>query len=70
MQNAHLNKRADGLTGDMFAAIRFTDNCEASEWLLNSIYAPKNVEDYNYVPVEIFIKPIESIVANDEPNPN
>jgi hypothetical protein len=48
-----LNRRGDGLTNDPDSAIRFKDEAEASEWLLNAIYAPKDADNYEYVTLEI-----------------
>ncbi|MVP00384.1 hypothetical protein [Paenibacillus lutrae] len=54
--DAYLNRRGDGLTGDLFAAIRFPSLEECSEWLLNCIYAPEDTENYECVEVEISIQ--------------
>ena len=52
----YLNRRASGLTDDLDAALRFPNMGEASEWLLNSYYAPKDAENYGYATVEITIR--------------
>ncbi|MFE4569983.1 hypothetical protein [Paenibacillus chitinolyticus] len=52
----YLNRRGDGLTGDLFAAIRFPNLSEGSEWLLNGMYAPLDTENYECVEVEISIR--------------
>lgn len=58
----YLNRRGEGLTNDPDAAIRFKDEAEASEWLLNARYAPKDTENYEYVTLEIttVIKEVET----------
>lgn len=43
-------------TANLFSAMRFADEANASEWLLNSMYAPKNTQDYDYVTVEMSIE--------------
>lgn len=52
----YLNRRADGHTKDIDAAIRFTDMSDASEWLLNARFAPKHTEEYEYVTIEIITR--------------
>ena len=49
----YLNRRLDALTHDLDAAIRFKDESEASEFLLNGIYAPEDKENYTYALIEI-----------------
>lgn len=40
----------------MFGAMRFKDVAEASEWMLNSRFAPPDTDQYVYVEVEIVIR--------------
>lgn len=40
----------------MFGAMRFKDVAEASEWMLNSRFAPPDTERYEYEEVEIVIR--------------
>lgn len=51
-----LNRMSDALTADFDAAIRFKNESEASEWLLNSIHAPVDKENYTYAVIEITTK--------------
>lgn len=51
-----LNRKCDALTNDLDAAIRFRDESEASEFLLNSIYSPEDNENYTYALIEITTK--------------
>lgn len=44
------------LTTSLDYAMRFVDIEDASEWLLNSVHAPEDTENYSYVTVEITIK--------------
>lgn len=57
----YLNRMGDGVTKSHDAAIRFHDIAEASEWLLNSRYAPENKEDYEYVNIKITSEVVEDV---------
>lgn len=41
------------LTKSIKSAMKFEDEANASEWLLNSIYAPSETESYEYVSIVI-----------------
>jgi hypothetical protein len=58
-KGSYINKRSDGLTTDLDAVISFKDEGEASEWLLNCIYAPEDKECYTYARVEITKRVLE-----------
>jgi hypothetical protein len=49
----YLSKRPTDLTSDLDKAITFYDIGDASEWMLNSQYAPIDTECYTYVRIEI-----------------
>lgn len=51
-----LNRKCDALTHDLDAAVRFRDESEASEFLLNGIYSPEDKENYTYALIEITTK--------------
>lgn len=55
----YLNRMANGLTKDLFSAIRFPIKEDAEQWM-NGIYAPENKEDYEIAEVEISIREKES----------
>ena len=46
-------------TKSEFSAMRFHDIGDASEWLLNSVHAPKNTDWFEYVQVKITIEEME-----------
>jgi hypothetical protein len=52
----YLNRRADGFVKDEDSALRFTSEADASEWLLNAHYAPKDTENYAYTAIEIITR--------------
>lgn len=58
-----LNRKCDALTAEFDAAIRFRDESEASEWLLNGMYAPEDKENYTYALIEITTKRKEADVS-------
>jgi len=49
----YLSKRPPELTHDLDRAITFVDMAEASEWMLNSQYAPIDHESYEYKRMEV-----------------
>lgn len=55
----YINRGASGLTTDLDAALTFRDEGEASEWLLNAIYAPVEKEQYTYARIEITKRVLE-----------
>jgi hypothetical protein len=55
----YLSKRPTELTHDLDRAITFYDIGDASEWMLNSQYAPIDQESYRYVRVEITKRVLE-----------
>jgi hypothetical protein len=59
LPGSYINRGASGLTTDLDAAITFHDIGEASEWLLNAIYAPVDKESYRYVQIEITKRVLE-----------
>jgi hypothetical protein len=48
-----INRRSDGLTTDLDNAMTFKDIGEASEFLLNNMYAPVEKESYCYKFMEV-----------------
>lgn len=52
----YLNRKMDALTHDFDAAVRFRDEIEAGQFLLNNMYAPKDAENYTYALIEITTK--------------
>ena len=55
----YINRGASGLTTDLDAALTFKDESDASEWLLNAIYAPIDKECYTYSRIEITKRVLE-----------
>jgi hypothetical protein len=62
-KGSYINRGSNGLTTDLDSAITFKDEGEASEWLLNAIYAPEDKECYTYARIEITKRVLE-----DEPD--
>lgn len=58
----YLSRMANGLTKDLFAAIRFTIKEDAEQWM-NGIYAPEDKEDFEIVEVEITIQ-VKEVMTN------
>lgn len=55
----YINRGASGLTTDLDAALTFRDIAEASEWLLNGIYAPPDKECFTYKRIEVTKRVLE-----------
>lgn len=55
----YINKMASGLTTDLDQTLMFKDIAEASEWLLNAIYAPVDKSPYKYSQIEITKRDLE-----------
>jgi hypothetical protein len=54
-----INRRSDGLTTDADKAMHFNDMGEASEFLLNNMYAPEDKERYTYKKIKITTEVLE-----------
>lgn len=58
-----INRGASALTTDLDKALTFYDIADASEWLLNAIYAPVDKECYRYALIRVTKEELE-----DEPD--
>jgi len=56
-----LNRKLNGLTPDLFSAMRFQDEDDAMRLLQNNSHAPTDKENYKCVPVKITIEVIEDV---------
>jgi len=56
---SYINRMASGLTTDLDQTLMFKDVSEASDWLLNAIYAPQDKTPYKYAQIEITKKDLE-----------
>lgn len=63
-KGSYINKGATQLTTDLDGALTFKDISDASEWLLNAMYAPIDKECYKYAQIEITKRDLEE----DKPN--
>ena len=62
---SYINRMSSGLTTDLDQTLMFKDVSEASEWLLNAIYAPADKTPYKYAQIEITKRDIDE---EDKPN--
>lgn len=63
---SYINRGANNLTTDLDKAITFSSEEEASEWLLNAIYAPVDKECYKLAQIEITKRDLEEDKPNGE----
>jgi hypothetical protein len=58
-KGSYINRRSDGLTTELDKVMTFHDMAEASEFLLNNMYAPVDKESYTYARLKITTEVLE-----------